>query len=237
MNDMPASDVVLKAEGLQQTFRMGRTEVKALRGVDLEIREGETVSIMGASGAGKSTLLQVLGGLEAPSGGKVFYKGKDVYRMGPRAICGYRARDIGFVFQSYHLLPELKVVENIMLPALSQRGALSRIGGLRKRAAALAEGVGLSARLDHLPSELSGGECQRVALARALMNDPPLVLADEPTGNLDSETGGQVLDLLFRLVLEEKRTLVMVTHDQQVAASCQRQLRLKDGSFAPETGE
>lgn len=210
---------------------MGTTTVSALRGVSVAIAAGETVSIMGASGAGKSTLLHVLGGLEEPSSGNVLYRGKNVYGMRSGEICAYRGSEVGFVFQAYHLLPELDLVENILLPAMARKGMLRNYAAFRKRAVELADAVGLSSRLNHLPSELSGGERQRVALARALVTDPAVVLADEPTGNLDSQTGGQVLDLLFKLTRDAGKTLILVTHDADVAKRCGRTLVLRDGQL------
>lgn len=223
------SDVLLQAENLVRSFAMGHRRLDVLRGVSLSVRAGETVAITGKSGAGKSTLLHILGGLDRPTSGRVAFDGRDVYAAGERERSALRAAKMGFVFQAYHLLPELTVRENVLLPALGLRGAFLRGGALRARASELLEMVGLSARAAHRPNELSGGEQQRVALARALMNEPRLLLADEPTGNLDSHTGEDVLRLLFGLVAGKGLTLLMVTHNDDVAARCSRTIVLKDG--------
>ncbi len=224
--------VHVEAVDLFKHYELERVRIDVLRGVSLTVNHGETVSITGASGAGKSTLLQLLGGLDQPSAGRVHLEGRDLYAMSAGARTEVRATRVGFVFQAYHLLPELGVLENVMLPALSRRGALQRMAQLRERARGLLAQVGLARREHHRPVELSGGEQQRAALARALMNEPDLVLADEPTGNLDSATGQQVLDYLFALTRERGHTLVMVTHNEAVARLCQRQLHLRDGRLA-----
>ena len=186
---------------------------------------------MGRSGAGKSTLLHVLGGLDRPQAGEVFVGGQPLYAISGRRRTKLRAAAIGFVFQAYHLLPEMDITENVMLPAMAL-GRLSR-AAMRARAEALLDRVGLADRLRHTPLELSGGEQQRAAIARALMNEPPLLLADEPTGNLDEATGAQVLDLLFTLARERQAVLVMVTHSPATAARCSRTLTLRDGLLEP----
>lgn len=208
---------------------MGSRTLEVLRGVSLGVTEGESLAISGISGAGKSTLLHVMGGLDRPTAGRVLYRGRDLYAVGDRERSAVRAQKIGFVFQAYHLLPELTVLENVLLPGLSAYGAFLRGPRLRERAAMLLGRVGLSARALHRPNELSGGEQQRVAIARALMNGPELLLADEPTGNLDSRTGEDVLHYLFELAREEGLTLVMVTHNEAVAARCGRHVELRDG--------
>ncbi len=213
-------------------YQLERIKVDVLREVTLSVRKGERVSIMGASGAGKSTLLHLLGGLDRPTTGQVLFEGRDLYEMSAARRTEMRATRVGFVFQAYHLLPELDMVDNVMLPALSRPGALRRMDALRERALGLLDRVGLKARGNHRPLELSGGEQQRAALARALMNSPDLLLADEPTGNLDSATGRQVLDYLFALVQESGHTLILVTHNDAVAALCGRQLVLRDGRLA-----
>lgn len=223
------SEVLLQAENLVRSFTMGHRQLDVLRGVSLAVQAGETVAITGKSGAGKSTLLHVLGGLDRPTSGRVLFGGCDVYAASERERSALRASQLGFVFQAYHLLPELTVRENVLLPALGLRGAFLRGSRLRARAAELLDMVGLSARATHRPNELSGGEQQRVALARALMNGPRLLLADEPTGNLDSRTGDDVLHLLFGLVEERGLTLLMVTHNGDVAARCSRTIVLRDG--------
>lgn len=220
---------LIEARDARKTYRLGAVEVPVLRGVTLSVRAGEALAITGASGAGKSTLLNVLGALDAPTGGAVRFEGRDLYAQSARARADLRATRIGFVFQSFHLLPELDLVENILLPALSRPGAWRRRAELRRRALELIEAVGIAGRVGHRPDELSGGEQQRAALARALMNGPDLILADEPTGNLDSESGARVLDLLFRQVRGGGRTLVIVTHNREVAERCDRILHLVDG--------
>ena len=235
---------LLHVEHLSKAYRMGSAEVNVLRDVSLAVASGESVAIIGASGAGKSTLLHVLGGLDLPSTGRVAFKGADLYGLSERRRAYVRARQIGFVFQFYHLLPELDVIENVVLPAMNHnRGWPGRLRSLmteplaayaavdRTRAVELLKAVGLWERRHHLPSELSGGEQQRAAVARALINGPELVLADEPTGNLDSATGGQVLDVLFALVREQRQTLILVTHNEKVASRCDRILELKDGGL------
>ena len=226
------SIILVEARGIRKHYQLERVQVDVLRDVTLSVRKGERVSIMGASGAGKSTLLHLLGGLDRPTGGQVLLDGMDLYALSAGRRTEIRATRMGFVFQSYHLLPELDLVDNVMLPALSRRGALRRMDALRERALGLLDRVGLKARAAHRPLELSGGEQQRAALARALMNDPDLLLADEPTGNLDSNTGRQVLDYLFALVRESGHTLILVTHNDAVAALCDRQLVLRDGRLA-----
>lgn len=226
MNDDPAQ---LVATNIHKTYELERLTIPVLRGISLEVRRGERLAITGASGAGKSTLLHVLGGLDRPNQGTVHFEGTDVYALTPSARTEFRAEKIGFVFQAYHLLPELDVLDNVLLPALSRSGALRRMSALRERAKALLDRVGLSHRLHHRPVEVSGGEQQRAALARALMNEPAMLLADEPTGNLDSATGRQVLDYLWALTADAGPTLVLVTHNQDVAALCDRRLHLRDG--------
>jgi predicted ABC-type transport system involved in lysophospholipase L1 biosynthesis ATPase subunit len=231
----PGGDVILKARSLQKSYWLIRKEVQVLREIDMTVRRGETVSIMGASGAGKSTLLHVLGGLDKPSSGQVFFRGADVYRMKARRRSSLRARHIGFVFQAYHLLPELDVLENIMLPAMTAGHWTQHRSAAQQHARELLARVGLESRKHHLPAELSGGEQQRAALARALMNDPDIVFCDEPTGNLDSKTGEQVLHYLFELIRETGHTLILVSHNKDVAACCDRMLYLQDGRLEDGT--
>ncbi|MBI2439917.1 MAG: ABC transporter ATP-binding protein [Lentisphaerae bacterium] len=223
-----AGEDILQVERLSKTFTLGRTVIPVLRDVSLKVRLGAILAIIGASGSGKTTLLHILGALEKPSGGSVCFQGRDLYGLSAGERAQVRSRKIGFVFQFYHLLPELDLLENVMLPALSGGNAQPAVSP-RERALSLLAAVGLSARAQHLPMELSGGEQQRAALARALMNQPELVLADEPTGNLDSVTGEQVLEYLFALTRGEGRTLVLVTHNSAVARRCDRVLELKDG--------
>jgi predicted ABC-type transport system involved in lysophospholipase L1 biosynthesis ATPase subunit len=220
--------ILIQAEGLSKTYRLPRKEVEVLKDVSLEVSEGESIAVVGVSGAGKSTLLHVIGGLDRPESGRVLMDGKDLYAMSGGQRARIRSTELGFVFQSYNLLPEMDVLENVMLPAMA-RGFMPSRDKLKSKAMELLEVVGLIDRVDHTPMELSGGEQQRVALARALMNDPQVVLADEPTGNLDEGTGGKILEHLFSLTKSRGHSLILVTHDDGVAAECDRVLRLKDG--------
>ena len=219
-------ETILTADNINRSYSIGSTTLDVLKGVSLQIHEGETVSIMGQSGSGKSTLLHVLGGLDNPKSGSVSFRGRDIYRMSGVRRAKFRAENVGFVFQSFHLLPELDIVENVALPSMAKRaGKHSAI----ERAKQLLKEVGLADRIGHRPQELSGGEQQRVAIARALMNEPDVIFADEPTGNLDSKTGNKVLHYLFQLVGARRHTLVLVTHSRDVASRCSRELFLKDG--------
>ncbi len=222
-------ECLVEARDVHKVYSVERVSIHVLKGVSVEVRAGEALSIMGASGAGKSTLLHILGGLDRPTRGQVVFQGRDLYGLSNRHRTEVRATRIGFVFQAYHLLPELSIAENVMLPALSRFGASAREAQNRARALDLLSRVGLAERAAHRPMELSGGEQQRAALARALMNDPDIVLADEPTGNLDSRTGEQVLQYLFDLTRGRGHTLVLVSHNEAVAAQCDRRLVLKDG--------
>jgi len=219
-------EIVLSARNLRKSYVMPHKRVDVLVDTSLDVRAGERVALLGRSGAGKSTLLHVLGGLDHPDrgSGEVLLEGRDLYGLSAARRAQVRARHIGFVFQSYHLLPEMDIVENVLLPAYAV-GRISREA--RKRAVSLLEHMGLGDRLRHMPLELSGGEQQRVALARALMNDPGLILADEPTGNLDETTGRQVLELLFGV--SDRQALVVVTHSPEIASRCDRALRLVQG--------
>jgi ABC-type lipoprotein export system ATPase subunit len=235
---MRGTDVepIIEAREITKTYVMGRHPLRVLRGVSLAVGEGETLAITGPSGAGKSTLLHALGGLDEPTSGAVIFKQREVYGLSARDRTMIRARHIGFMFQSYHLLPELDVLENVLLPTMTEWGRRRLAAQCRQKAYDLLASVGLAERLHHTPLELSGGEQQRVALARALINGPELVLADEPTGNLDSETGEQVLRCLFKLTREQRHTLILVTHNTDVASACDRVIHLKDGQIAATTG-
>jgi putative ABC transport system ATP-binding protein/lipoprotein-releasing system ATP-binding protein len=204
---------------------MGDRTIEVLRGISLEVTPGESLFLSGASGAGKSTLLYTIAGLERPERGTVSFGGTDIYSQSERDLARLRNSKFGFVFQAYHLLPELTAIENVMLPAL--------IGGHAKESAAQSalERVGLKERLHHLPAELSGGEQQRVAIARALINNPEIIFADEPTGNLDSNMGRSIVELLLQLVREQRKTLVVVTHDATLARRGDRQLEIRDGQI------
>ena len=219
---------ILVASGLRKTYTLGARQIEVLRGIDVQVRRGEALVIVGASGAGKSTLLHLLGGLDAPSEGDVSLDGASLFAMSGAARTRLRNERLGFVFQSYNLLPELDALENVCLPALLQSRAR---GGLAERGMDLLRAVGLGERSEHRPAELSGGEQQRVAIARALMNRPSLLLADEPTGNLDSKTGEAILDLLWQMREESGTTLVMVTHDEHIARRGERVLEIADGKL------
>lgn len=221
------SDILFAAENLHKSYLLHGKRLEILKGASFRAAAGETIAVTGRSGAGKSTLLHVLGGLDRPDSGDVTVGSQMLYRLSGRRRTRLRAEKIGFVFQSYHLLPEMDILENVMLPAMAV-GRCSR-AEMRARAEMLLERVGLADRLTHTPLELSGGEQQRAAIARALMNEPPLILADEPTGNLDAGTGDLILDLLFDLVRERRAVLVMVTHNPETAARCSRNLILQDG--------
>ena len=219
---------LLEVTGLSKSFGTGAGKVDVLKGIDLEVAAGETIALVGASGAGKSTLLHILGTLDRPTSGKVLFKGEDVFRRNDMALAQFRNRAIGFVFQFHHLLPEFSALENAMMPAL--------ISGMKKgEAEGIAEGllrdVGLSHRLTHRPGELSGGEQQRVAIARALVLSPQLLLADEPTGNLDMKTSDEVHDLLAEIHRNKGVTLMIVTHNERLAVRMDKTIRMVDGKI------
>ncbi len=229
MTDRPA--IVLRTRGLSKHYGAGQTLVRAVDAIDVEIGRGETVAISGPSGCGKSTLLHLLGGLDRPTEGEIWLDATRIDTQGERAKARLRRDRIGFVFQAFHLMDELTARENVELPALL---AGERVATARRRATALLEQVGLGDRADHLPSQLSGGQCQRVGIARALANGPDLLLADEPTGNLDSSASADVLRLLARLHAAG-HTIVIVTHDARVAATADRLLSMRDGRMVDET--
>lgn len=216
----------LKARGLRRSFRIGGASIEVLRGIDIDIAAGESVFLCGASGAGKTTLLYTLAGLETPEAGVVEFEGSSLYALSGNALARLRNKRMGFVFQSYFLLPELTALENVLLPALI-RGKSEAARGRE-----LLERVGLSGRIDHLPAELSGGEQQRVAIARSLINDPAILFADEPTGNLDSKNGEVIINLLLDLSRADGRTLAVVTHDENLARRGDRLVRIVDGCLA-----
>jgi putative ABC transport system ATP-binding protein/lipoprotein-releasing system ATP-binding protein len=220
------TDPQLVARDLRRSFRIGPRRIEVLRGISLDVAYGEAVFLCGASGAGKTTLLYTLAGLERPEAGTVEFEGRRLYTGSSSSQAEMRNRKMGFVFQGYFLLPELTALENVMLPGM--------ICGKRDRLAGEAslKDVGLADRLHHLPAELSGGEQQRVAIARALTNDPDIIFADEPTGNLDSKTGDTIIELLLELARSRKKTLLVVTHDVRLAELGDRQLRMVDGVLA-----
>lgn len=225
---------MLKVEGLYKSYHMGATEVKVLKGVDFAVAKGEFVAIIGASGSGKSTLLHILGALDKPDKGAVKFEKRDMSKFGSGELNRFRNHAVGFVFQFYHLLDELNVLENVYLPAMTGKsiaGWFSYRKEAKNRAAELLAQLGLAERAKHKPYQLSGGERQRVAIGRALMNEPRLLLADEPTGNLDSATGNGILDILERLN-EAGQTIVMVTHDDGIARRAGRTVTLADGRIA-----
>jgi lipoprotein-releasing system ATP-binding protein len=220
------NDLLLSARALAKTYTMGKRSLEVLRGVDLDVTRGEFLALRGASGAGKSTLLHLIGGLDVPNAGEILFVGQDLVAFSEAKLTHFRNRRVGFIFQAYHLLPELDALENVCLPARMARISTARV---EARGRELLARVGLKDRLDHKPSELSGGEQQRVAIARALINEPELILADEPTGNLDSHTGGEIIELLKSLRVEKNTTLVVATHDAKVAANAERVIELVDG--------
>ena len=228
MSDAPAA-TVLRATDLHKRFHDGRIDVTVLRGVSLSIARGETLAIVGASGAGKSTLLHLLGGLEAPTGGTVLLCGRDFVSQSAAEQGEWRNRHLGFVYQFHHLLPEFSALDNVAMPLRIRRIARPEA---RERAAVALQQVGLGERLAHRPSQLSGGERQRVAIARSLAGEPDCVLADEPTGNLDRVTADGVFQLLLDLAEKRRMALVLVTHDESLAARCGRRLRLVQGKLA-----
>jgi lipoprotein-releasing system ATP-binding protein len=225
---MSESEWLLEARGIQKTFKKGRLAIPVLRGVDFRVKKGETVAIVGASGAGKSTLLHILGTLEEPTAGKIYFEGKDIFHGGEEARSRFRNRHVGFVFQFHHLLPEFTALENVMMPGLIA-GRHEKF--LRDIAVELLTEVGLAHRLHHKPGELSGGESQRVAVARALLMKPELLLGDELTGNLDSENSGHLINLLLELNRKRGVTLVIVTHEVGLARKMSRVVEMRDGKL------
>jgi predicted ABC-type transport system involved in lysophospholipase L1 biosynthesis ATPase subunit len=223
------SEPLVSAQAVSKTYAMGRRSLTVLRELSFSVARGEFVALRGASGAGKSTLLHLLGGLDSPDTGEIWFAGENLAKLSPGELARLRRSRVGFVFQAFHLMPELDALENVCLPARIARLPLAEAAA---RGRDLLARVGLKDRLEHRPTELSGGERQRVALARALVNQPDLILADEPTGNLDSHTGGEIIDLLCSIVAERKTTLVIATHDASVAARAPRVVNLIDGQIA-----
>ncbi len=222
---------LLHLDGVTKDYPLGSTVVKALRGLDLSIESGEIVAIMGPSGSGKSTLMHILGALDKPTGGTASLEGHDLQGLSEDELVTLRGEKVGFVFQTFNLIQALTAQQNVELPMIFL-GVKKSVRA--ERARALLEKVGLGERVAHRPNELSGGERQRVAIARALANDPEIILADEPTGNLDSETGSTILDLLKKLSVEEGKTMILITHDPDAAAIAHRIVRLRDGRVVEE---
>lgn len=223
-----ASEVLLEARSVSKAYTLGKRSVEVLRGIELTVARGEFLALRGASGAGKSTLLHLLGGLDAPNAGQIWFGGQNLATLSGSELARFRNFKVGFIFQAYHVLPELDALENVCLPA-----RMARIDPARAEARGreLLARVGLAERMDHKPYELSGGEQQRVAVARSLINEPDLILADEPTGNLDSHTGQEIIDLLGALQRERRTTLIVATHDSRIAERAPRVLELVDGQI------
>ncbi len=242
-----STGTILRVTNVRKTYTLGRVKVPVLHGVDLDVRAGEWIAVLGASGSGKSTLLHLMGGLDRPDrvkGGKgerasIVYMDREITTLGSHALDRYRARDVGFVFQFYHLLPELDVMSNVCVGGMIRHGRLgyrANKKSVQSRAMVLLRRFGLGDRLGHRPAELSGGERQRVAIARALINEPRVLLADEPTGNLDQKTGDSILDAIAEHRAGVGLTLVMVTHDERIAARADRVIRLVDGRVEEGAG-
>ncbi len=227
---MTGSEPVIKLVDVHKVYKLGKTEVHALRGIDLEVGKGDFVAIVGPSGSGKSTLLNMIGAMDRPTKGKVFIEGEDITTLSDKERARLRLHKIGFVFQQYYLIPWLPAIKSVEVPLMLAGVPPSE---RRKKAEALLREVGLGERMYHRPSELSGGEQQRVAIARALANDPDILLADEPTGNLDTKTGAEIVSLIRRLNEERGVTCVAVTHDLEVAAAAKRVLYIRDGRIVP----
>lgn len=223
------NEPLLYARDVHKTYLLGKRSLEVLRGVDLELNRGDFLALRGASGAGKSTLLYMLGGLDTPNRGEISLAGRNLATLSRRELARLRTEEVGFIFQAYYLLPELDALENVCLPARMARKPAAQV---EARGRDLLARVGLKARMEHKPYELSGGEQQRVAIARALINEPDLILADEPTGNLDSHTGAEIIDLLVELRAEKQTTLVMATHDAKVAGRAPAVIELVDGQVA-----
>src|SRR3989440_1709824 len=222
------SETLLIAKGIHKTYTLGKRSLPVLRGVDVELARGDFLALRGASGAGKSTLLHLLGGLDSPNQGEIRLAGRNLATLSRSALARLRNQEVGFIFQAYYLLPELDALENVCLPARMARTPAAKA---EARGRDLLARVGLKERMEHKPYELSGGEQQRVAIARALINEPQLILADEPTGNLDSHTGEEIIDVLCSLRAEKQTTLIIATHDAKVAARAPRVIQLLDGQI------
>ncbi len=224
------SDALLSAKQVHKTYLLGKRSLEVLRGVDVELSRGDFLALRGASGAGKSTLLYLLGGLDTPNSGEITLAGRNLGALSRADLARLRNKEVGFIFQAYYLLPELDALENVCLPARMARVPAPKI---EKRGQELLDRVGLKDRMEHKPYELSGGEQQRVAIARALINEPAIILADEPTGNLDSKSGAEIMEILHQLH-EQRLTIVMVTHDADLAHECQRIVHIHDGEIVAD---
>lgn len=220
---------MLEAKNIHKTYSNADKELHVLKGIDLKIERASFIALVGPSGAGKSTLLHILGGLDTPSEGKVIFQGQDIYKLDDLRLCRIRNIKIGFVFQFYHLLSEFTVLENVLMPALIGAHGKSKIVQLKEKALKILDGAGLTDRIKHFPAQLSGGEQQRVAIVRALINSPEILFCDEPTGNLDSETGEQIFSLIKKINKETKMTVVLVTHNLELAKSADKVYHLRDG--------
>lgn len=225
-NNTELNTPFLQLSGIRKTFRIARTGLEVLKGVSLQAERGEWITLLGASGSGKTTLLDIIGTISTPDSGLVMIDGINPAKLSGNALVNFRRKHIGFVFQAYHIMPELNILENVMLPMLFAGGNKKET---QQRAADLLDSVGLAHRMKHRPNELSGGEQQRAAIARALINSPDLLLADEPTGNLDSVTGSGILEIFQTIRKTQNTTIVMVTHDQSIADLADRTVTLKDG--------
>jgi len=222
---------LIELKEVYKTYQMGKTQVNALININLQIYPQELIAILGPSGSGKSTLMHIIGSLDRTSKGKVIINDRDISTLNDSELAILRGKTIGFVFQNFNLIPNLSAIENVELPMIFQKVPKNQ---REKRAKELLNKVGLSHRINHLPNEMSGGERQRVAIARALANNPDIILADEPTGNLDSKTGEEIIKLLVDLSKNEKKTLIVVTHDEELAEKMQRKIRIKDGKIIEE---
>ncbi|HDZ54367.1 MAG TPA: ABC transporter ATP-binding protein [Candidatus Nealsonbacteria bacterium] len=226
-----AGKLLIKLENVWKIYQLGKVELTVLRGISLEIAPGSFVSILGPSGSGKSTLLNMIGVLDIPTKGKVFLAGQDISQLSEDELAQIRGKKVGFIFQQFNLLPNLSALENVMMPMLFQGVSQEK---RKERAEFLLESVGLKERLEHRPSELSGGEQQRIAIARSLANDPEIVIADEPTGNLDSKTGEKVMEVLVNLHIKEGKTIIVVTHDPNIADYSEKVISIKDGQIVSD---
>lgn len=223
---------MLKTENVYKIYRDGKRDLQVLRGINLEVKTGETLAVVGPSGAGKSTLLHIMGSLDKPTSGKVLLDNTDLYKLSDNKRAWIRNNKVGFVFQFYHLLPEFNALENVLIPALIwTQGSRLKSEGIKDRARTLLKEFGLGSRVTHRPGELSGGEQQRVAIVRALINNPELLLCDEPTGNLDSSMGEEILKILFGLNKKNNTTVVIVTHDKEIAKRSDRVVEIRDGKL------